>query len=1012
MTPKRPRRKNLFGNPLSLGSNPRRSLPKSAQFVRPTNSNSKPDTGRKTTLRSVDLKGGSLASRIFRRRKFKFSWKKFFITLGVIIVLLILGVSAAFAYYAPQLPNPHKITDRAIDQSTKIVDRNGNPIYTIHGEENRTIVTSDKINPFVKQAVVSTEDASFYKNQGFDIKGILRAAAVHLHLLKRDLSGGGSTITQQYVKNALLTDSDGKVDETIGRKLKELILSVEVERSYSKDEILTGYLNQIPYGNSAYGIESAAQIYFGKSANDLTLAQAATLTAIPNAPTYYSPYGDNLDALFERKDYILDRMVTTGYITKDQAEQAKKDSPSLDHPDFKTQANLTAPHFTFYIKEQLIKYLGGDPQLAEQKLDTGGYTVVTSLDLPTQTMAQQVLSDMGPGVVKNYGATNACITAVDPKTGEILAMAGSIDYNNSKSGNTNFCTAGLQPGSSFKPIVYATAFGPSYHYGPGSITYDVPTDFGGGYKPNDYDLKFRGPITDRNALAGSLNIPAVKNLALVGVNNALNTAKSMGISTLNEGADNYGLSLVLGSGSVEPVEMADAYATFANNGQYTPLRPILKIMQGDKVIEDFTSTASKKALEPEVAYEISSVLSDANAKRPIFGSLTNNLTLPDRPVASKTGTTESFRDAWTVGYTPSIVTAVWVGNNDPGKTMAKGSDGSIVAAPIWNKFMTQYLKGKPVEQFVEPTTIKTMVIDKLSGKLPTDQTPEDDKVSDLFAPWQVPTANDDVHVKVKIDKASGKLATDLTPADQIDEHTFFLVHSEMPTNPNWENPVQDWAKANGGGVLPPTDSDDIHIQGNAPTISFQSPTDGATLQGPFSVTLLPGGNKSISKIDLAVDGNGWTTLYNSPWTVKNTSSGDLLSGSHTIKAIVTNELGMTASAEIHVTISSDTNPPGPVSGLQAQNGSKIANTPIRLSWTNPSDSDLSSVNIYLSSTADSIDLGSKIKSVNATSKSSGSADIDSSLLTPGHTYYLIVRPVDSAGNENQSTTKVSATFNP
>lgn len=958
----------------------------------------------------------------WKRRKERFSWKKLFIGIGVVFGLVVILISGAFAYYVRDLPNPKIIADRQIDQSTQILDRNGTVLYDFYGDQNRQVVTGDQISTPLKQATIAVEDAEFYSHHGFSVKGISRAVLGQLHLLPAsEMAGGGSTITQQYIKNALLSNK-----QTPDRKLRELILAIEVERIYSKDEILTGYLNEIPYGSNAYGIQAAARTYFGKDAKDLNLSESAILAAIPNAPTYYSPYGNNLDALFARKDYILDRMASVGFITQTQADQAKKEAPTLDNPAFQHNSNLTAPHFVFYVRQKLIEYLentqGLTPQEAETQLDQAGYKVTTSLDLPTQKMGEKVLADMGPWVVKNYNASNAALTAVDPKTGEVIAMVGSIDYSTSKSGNTNFATALLQPGSTMKPIVYATAFGPDYHYAPGSITYDLQTNFGTDatpYKPNNYNGKFNGPITDRNALAGSLNIPAVKNLSLVGIPAALKTAEKLGVTTLDtEHPEKYGLSLVLGSGEVQGVEMASAYGTFANGGMHNPLRPILKIEKNGQLVKDFRTDQAVKVLEPETAYEINNVLSDYNAKVPIFGSLAKNLTLSDRPVAAKTGTTENNKDGWTIGYTPQLVTAVWVGNNEANKVMSKGADGSVVAAPIWNRFMKQYFQGKQVEQFTRPDTVKDVTIDKLSGKLPTDQTPDNDKITDIFAPWQMPKDPDDVHVKVKIDQASGKLATDLTPAGQIVEQTFFTVHSERPDNPNWENPVQAWAKQNGGGISPPTASDDLHTDANRPTITITSPANGSTVNGTFTITAGVGGARTITRVEFFLNNVSIGVATTAPWSITYDSK-NLQAGSQIIQAIATNDIQLTQSTQVTVTTAQDTTPPDNVTGLTANlDNSKALNRPIHLNWVNPSNTDLASLNVYISTDpasgagANPGNLITPLHAPDATPNATTGVDIDVSALQAGKTYYFSVRPVDGSGNENQSAQKVPVKVEP
>jgi membrane peptidoglycan carboxypeptidase len=949
-----------------------------------------------------------------RRFREKWSWKKFFIGFGVFIGVLLVSAAGVFAYYVRDLPNPHQIQQRPLSQSTQILASDGTPLYSIHGDENRTVVQSAQISPYVKEATVSVEDASFYSDYGFSVKGLARAILGHIPVVKQllpadELSGGGSTITQQYIKN----EQDWTYDDTISRKLKELILSIEVERMYSKDDILTGYLNIIPYGSSAYGIQAAAQTYFNENASQLTLSQAATLAAIPNSPTFYSPYGNNLSDLFERKDYILDRMVDTGYITKAQATAAKAAAPTLANPNFTQQAGLIAPHFVFYVRQQLINFIGGDPETAEQELDSGGYTVTTSLDLPTQNIAQQVMDQMGPETIKKYHASNACLVSVNPTNGEVLAMVGSVSYSDSVSGETNFCTAGLQPGSSFKPFVYSTDWAPGNKLSPSSITYDLVTNFGTTtepYQPTDYNgsCEYCGPVTDRDALDGSLNIPAVKNLYLAGISNSIQTAQKMGISTLTSPPSSYGLSLVLGSGSVEPVEMADAYATFANGGEHYALRPILTIKKDGVTVKDYTKDQPTQALTPEVAYEINNVLSDNSARTKVFGA-NSPLTLgPSRPVAAKSGTTENFKDGWVIGYTPSISTAVWVGNNLPNQTMTVGADGSFSAGPIWNKFMSEYLTGKPVQQFSEPSDIKTVSVDKLSGKLPTDQTPSSDLVSDIFAPWQVPTTNDDVHVKVNIDKVTGLLATSLTPADDVEQEYFFNVHSEEPSLPNWEGPVQTWAKANGGGTSPPTDSDNLHTAANQPTIKLTSPSSGANVSGAFTISATPGGSYPITQVEFFLNNVSIGVATQSPYQITYQASA-LNPGSNVIQAVATNSLELTQTDQVTVTTSQSSVAPDNVSGLSAsQSGSISLNHPIHLSWTNPSNTNLASVNIYESQDNDPNDKGSLIANIAASPNSSGSYDVSTAGMTAGRTYYFIVHPVSSSGSENQSTTKVSS----
>lgn len=978
MATRRPRRSSRL-NPLNLrpAKPTRGSLPKAAAQVR----------GKKSNLPWWQKLNP------FRKDRppFVWSWRTFFIWAGAAAAVFLVVTASLFAYYVRDLPNPRKLTERQVSESTKLLDRTGKPLYSFYGEENRTLVTNDQISDYAKQATVALEDANFYHHAGFDVKGLSRAVVCRVasFVCGGRVAGGGSTITQQYIKSALIQSRA----QTADRKLRELILAIEIEQIYNKDEILTGYLNEIPYGANAYGIEAAAQTYFNKPAKDLTLSEAATLAAIPQRPTYYSPFGNNQKALFDRKNFVLDRMVKVGYITTAQADEAKKAAPTVDNPTFAARSDLIAPHFIFYVRQQLIDFLGGDQTVAEQQLDQDGFTVTTSIDLETQALGESILKDMGPNVVSKYQASNAALVAVDPKTGEVLAMVGSIDYVNSKSGNTNFATAELQPGSSFKPFVYATEFDPDHKRSPASITYDLSTDFGGGYRPNNYNGNFSGPITNRDALARSLNIPAVKNLYLAGITDSIDTAKRLGITTLDRKSTDYGLSLVLGSGEVKPVEMASAYGTFGNAGMHNTLRPILKIEKNGQVVKDFTQDPATKAVEPEVAFQVNSILSDNSARAPVFGTR-NNLVLADRPVAAKSGTTQNNRDAWTVGYTPQISVAVWVGNNEAGKTMVKGADGSIVAAPIWNRFMREYLKGKPTEGFTQPDTIKQFTVDRLSGKLPTDQTPPDGKITDWFAPWQIPTDFDDVHVKVRISKSTGQLATDLTPPEDVEERYYCKVHSEVPDNPNWENPVQDWARSNGCGDNPPTGSDDVHTEGNRPTASITSPTNGSTVSGTFTIAVATGGPRAIAQVQFFINNVSVGTVTQAPWSL-NYDSSLLPDGTNVIEVVVKNDIGLTKSDQVSVNKGGGS-VLGAVTNITHSAGKFSPPTKaIHIAWVNPNNPGITQAIITQSGPG-----GNTQHVVNVTPGAAGFIDISG--LAIG-TYTFTIRVRDSVGNEGPAS---------
>jgi len=464
-----------------------------------------------------------------KKGKKKRSWPrrilKFFIWCAVAGLLFAIGI---FAYYAKDLPSPGKLNKRQVVESTKIYDRTGEYLlYEIHGEEKRTSIPLKDMSEIVRAATIAAEDQTFYQHYGVQFKAIARAAIYDL--LGRKVSQGGSTITQQLIKNTVLTP-----ERTFTRKVKEVILSVELEQRFSKDEILEMYLNEIPYGSNAYGIQAAAQTFFGKDAKDLKLAESALLASLPKAPTYYSPYGSHLDELKGRQEYVLDQMQKMGYITSNQAASAKEFDVLAEIKPF--QESIQAPHFVMYVKEQLVNKYG------EKQVEEGGMKVYTTLDWGKQQIAEETVKK---GVAANtkYRATNAALTAIDPKTGQILAMVGSRDYfDKSIDGNVNVAVRDRQPGSSFKPYVYATAFKKGYT--PNTVIFDVETNFGTKdqpYTPQNYSNKFSGPVKMREALARSLNIPAVKTLYLAGVDNSINTAQSMGITTLkNRGR--YGLA--------------------------------------------------------------------------------------------------------------------------------------------------------------------------------------------------------------------------------------------------------------------------------------------------------------------------------------------------------------------------------------------------------------------------------------------------------------------------------------
>lgn len=611
--------------------------------------------------------------------------RKIYLFLTIFASMLIAGSAVVlFVFAITEVPSIENFEKREVSESTRIYDRTGEILlWEIHGEERRTVMPFDKISRHVKNATVAIEDDSFYSHPGFRPLSIVRALFVDLFQNKRQ---GGSTITQQLVKNTLLTP-----EQTLQRKLKEIIVAVKLETVYTKDEILNLYLNEIPYGTNAYGIEAASQTYFSKSSQDLTLTQAAYLAALPKAPSYYSPYGNHRDELEARKGLVLARMKDLGFLTNEEYESAKK-----EHVSFAPQKRLglRAPHFVMYVREILNEEFG------EDVVERGGLRVITTLDTKLQEKAEEIVGRRSKELEKNFNATNMGLVAIDPKTGRILAMVGSRDYfDTANEGNFNVTLAKRQPGSAFKPIVYATAF--KKEFTPDTVIFDLETNFaaaGEPYVPQNFDEKFRGPVTMRQALAQSLNVPSVKTLYLAGLKDSIKTAQSMGISTLTD-PQRYGLTLVLGGGEVTLLELSGAYGAFANQGTKADTHAIIEVRdRNDKVIKEENIT-SRRVLDEGIVNNINSILSDNEARAPSFG-VNSPLAFEQGGVAVKTGTTNDYRDVWTIGYSPNIVVGAWAGNNN-NASIAKNVAGFIIA-PVWREYTDYALTLYPRYSFSSP----------------------------------------------------------------------------------------------------------------------------------------------------------------------------------------------------------------------------------------------------------------------------------------------------------------------
>ena len=803
------------------------------------------------------------------RKKKKNKANKSHFLKNIILFLISLGFifSGFFVLWAASIDIPDFESfnnGRKIAQSTKIYDRTGKILlYDIHKDVKRTLVPFDEISKNIKNATIAIEDDEFYSHKGIKPMAILRA--VFIQPLRGKGIQGGSTITQQVIKNSLLTR-----ERKISRKLKEWVLAIKLEQKLTKDEILTLYLNEAPYGGNIYGVEEASRAFFGKSAKDVTLAESAYLASLPQAPTRYSPYGNNKEKLENRKNLVLKRMVELGFITKEEYESAIKEKVEFLPRD---PFGIKAPHFVTWVKEYLVKKYG------EQTIQEGGLKIITSIDYDLQKKAEEIVKKYGDINEEKFNAKNAGMIGIDPKTGQILVMVGSRNYFDAENeGNFNVTLAHRQPGSAFKPFVYATAF--TKGYTPETVVFDLKTQFQTTcdsegnplysevdprdcYIPKNYDGVYRGPVTLRDALAQSINVPAIKTLYLAGLKDSLNTAKNMGIKDLGD-TNQYGLTLVLGGGEVTLLDITSAYSVFANKGIRNEYTAILKVEDKDGNILEEYKPSPKRVLQEDAAVAISDILSDNTARTPAFGAR-SPLYFEGRDVAVKTGTTNDYKDAWTIGYTPSFALGAWVGNND-NSSMEKKVAGYIVT-PMWNEFMKYVLQNTPDEKF-----------DKLSRVYDKKLKPV------LRGVWKGSN-------NYFIDKISGKLATEYTPDELKEERIITQIHNILywvdkknprgpfPANPEndyqfnlWEKPVRDWVEKQNiieeTEDVKPKEYDDIHKPELSPVIEILSPADNSeiNINKKTNIIVKNSGKFPISKIDFFINdvfiGSSKSSPYN------------------------------------------------------------------------------------------------------------------------------------------------------
>lgn len=802
----------------------------------------------------------------------------FFGAIGFFIFLFFVLPLLAF-----NLPSPDKII-RNEGYSTKIMDRNGNALYDIFSSQKRTPVDIKEVPLYLRQATISIEDKNFYKHGGFDPVGMIRGLT---RIFLRGRAQGGSTLTQQLVKNVLLTS-----DRTITRKIKEFVLAVQIERKYTKDQILQMYLNEAPYGGTAWGVEAAAETYFGKKVGDLDLIESAIIAGLPQSPSRYSPYSSTPKAYVARTKDVLRRMREDGYITRDQESQALT---QLDGVTFQPRgADFKAPHFVQYVQKIL------EDRYGTSAVELGGLRVTTTLDLDLQDKAQGIVAEEIAKVEKQH-ITNGAAVVLNPETGEILAMVGSKNFTaEDYDGQVNVTTSLRQPGSSFKPFTYVTAFKKGYTAS--TPIMDVPTTFPGGigqpdYNPVNYDGKYRGPIQVRFALGNSINVAAVKMLAKVGIKDVLSTATDLGITTLPPTQDTLnrvGLSLTLGGGEVQLIDMADAYSAFVNKGHRVDPVAILKVTDvNGKVLEDNHPQKGKRVLSEDAAFLINNILSDNNARKEVFGA---NSLLNLTNVMAKTGTTNDKRDNWTIGGNDNAMVGVWVGNND-NSAMLNVASGVSGASPIWRRIVQEALKGKPSKSFETPGDIVTAEVDSVSGYRAHDGFPSR---SELFIKGTEPD-EDPVHVMLKICKNEGKLAT---PSDiaagNYDNKEYFIFKEEDPTagpggQNRWQEGILNWINGQGDARYhPPTD---YCGTSNPINVEFLNPHDrDSNLPGSFTIKFKADSTQDIVQTDLYIDGVKAVSFSTVPYEYA-TSLGN---GVHELKATAKDSGGHTSERIIKV----------------------------------------------------------------------------------------------------------------
>jgi penicillin-binding protein 1C len=780
-----------------------------------------------------------------------------FALVGLVVAIILFFIG--FAWVSRNLPKPGEVL-RVEGFNTKIMDRNGDIIHDLYQAEKRDPVPVEEMPESLKKATIAVEDKDFYKHSGFDFLTILRIP--YNYVFKGGRVIGGSTLTQQLVKNVLLTN-----ERTVTRKFKEFVLSLQIERKFTKDEILSMYLNEVPYGGVSIGVGAASESYFDKKVADLSLAESAILAGLPQRPSAYSPFLGKTDEdgklLWRlRAEGVLRRMIEDGYITELEKENALSEMDSMEF--VRDGEDMDAPHFVFYVEEQLNEMFG------EDLLKRGGLKVTTSLDLELQKKAQEIVYEEVTRI-EDYDISNGAAMVMDPNTGEILGMVGSKDYFDSEiGGQFNVAVDGLrQPGSSIKPVTYLAMF--QHGYSPASMIVDVETTFAPNenadkYEPKNYDGKFRGPVSLRNSLGSSLNIPAVKSLAIVGVDDFLSLAHKMGFPTLEPTKENmqrFGLSATLGGAEVHLIDTVTAYSVFANGGRKVEPVSILKVENKDgQVLYEYKPVRGPEVISEAEAFLVNDVLSDNNARLLAFGA--NSLLNMGPGISVKTGTTNDQRDNWTIGWNQNVIVGTWVGNND-NSPMSYVASGITGASPIWRSILQEAISiGYKTTAWDVPQGVEMIEVDKISGYPAHD---DFEKRNDYYLTGTIPTISDQIHSKLKVCRGEeNKLATDAKIATgDYEEREFIALREEDPYSQDgknrWQEAINAWVNGQEGELYkPPTEycgeSGDVAVKLSRP--ENEKSYDNEEIE----VHIDADSGEGIEKIELWVNGNLKETINN------------------------------------------------------------------------------------------------------------------------------------------------------